>query len=94
MHISVFSTCSRQIGTKALVERLHSYSQTITDFTLGTKQTESNNYLEKKIKKNSMMEDKEVIQTAIAALSHVLAVDFKPSEIEIAFVSKSQPAYQ
>ena len=88
LHISVFSTCHYR--TKALVERLHS----ITDFTLGTKQTESNNYLEKKIKKNSMMEDKEVIQTAIAALSHVLAVDFKPSEIEIAFVSKSQPAYQ
>lgn len=59
----------------------------------GTKQTESNNYLEKKIKKNSMMEDNEVIQTAIAALSHVLAVDFKPSEIEIAFVSKSKPAF-
>jgi len=60
----------------------------------GTKQTESNNYLEKKIKKNSMMEETEVIQTAIAALSHVLAVDFKPGEIEIGVVSERNPVYR
>jgi len=60
----------------------------------GTKQTESNNYLEKKIKKNSMMNETEVIQTAIAALSSVLAVDFKPSEIEIAVVSDKDPVFR
>jgi len=60
----------------------------------GTKQTECNNYLEKKIKKNSMMAENDVIQTAIAALSHVLATDFKPSEIEIGVVSEKNPTFR
>lgn len=60
----------------------------------GSKQIESNNYLEKKIKKNSMMSEQEVVQTAIAALSHVLAADFKPSEIEIGIVTKENPAFR
>ena len=41
-----------------------------------------------------MMSEGEVIQTAIAALSHVLAVDFKPSEIEIGVVSESNPVFR
>ena len=41
-----------------------------------------------------MMEEQEVIQTAIAALSHVMAVDFKPSEIEIGLVSENNPVFR
>jgi 20S proteasome subunit alpha 1 len=41
-----------------------------------------------------MMNETEVIQTAIAALSSVLAVDFKPSEIEIAVVSDRDPVFR
>ena len=41
-----------------------------------------------------MMNETEVIQTAIAALSSVLAADFKPSEIEIAVVSDRNPVFR
>ena len=53
---------------------------------VGAKQTEANNYLEKKIRKNPSWSYNETIEVAIMSLSHVLATDFKASEIEIAVV--------
>ena len=61
---------------------------------IGAKQTEGNSFLEKKLKKRNEMTNDETIQLAITCLSTVLAVDFKPSEIEVGVVSKSDPKFR
>lgn len=61
---------------------------------VGVKQTEANSYLEKKFKKKPEYEHDEAIQLAISALSTVLSVDFKPTEIEVGVVSKDQPRFR
>jgi len=61
---------------------------------VGVKQTEANSYLEKKLKKRSDFTEEEAIQMAISCLSTVLAVDFKPSEVEIGIVTKENPAFR
>ncbi|TRY63984.1 hypothetical protein TCAL_00798 [Tigriopus californicus] len=60
---------------------------------VGAKQTEANSFLEKKLKKKSEFSHEETIQTAINCLSTILSADFKPSEIEVAVVSKDQPKF-
>jgi len=60
---------------------------------VGTKQTEANSFLEKKFKKKSDLSKDEAIQTAINCLSTILSADFKPSEIEVAVVSKDAPEF-
>lgn len=60
----------------------------------GVKQTEANSYLEKKMKKKSVYSEEEVVHLAISALSHVLSVDFKPSEIEVGIVTKDKPEFR
>ncbi|XP_062533148.1 proteasome subunit alpha type-6-like [Armigeres subalbatus] len=61
---------------------------------VGVKQTEANSYLEKKLKKKTDFNEQEAIQMAITCLSTVLAVDFKPSEIELGVVSKDNPEFR
>lgn len=61
---------------------------------VGAKQTEANSYLEKKLKKKTDFNEEEAIQLAITCLSTVLAVDFKPSEIELGLVSKDKPDFR
>lgn len=61
---------------------------------VGSKQTEANSYLEKKLKKRADMNENEVIQLAISCLSTVLAVDFKTSELEIGVVTKADPMFR
>merc|ERR1712071_461349 len=61
---------------------------------VGTKQTEANSFLEKKIKKKSDLSHDETIQTAINCLSTILSADFKPTEIEVAIVSKDSPEFK
>ncbi|EDV24052.1 Proteasome subunit alpha type-6 [Trichoplax sp. H2] len=52
----------------------------------GVKQTEANNFLEKRLKKNAITDEDDTIQTAIAALSSVLSADFKPSDLDVGIV--------
>lgn len=61
---------------------------------VGVKQTEANSYLEKKLKKRTDFDEDEAVQLAISCLSTVLAVDFKPSELEIGIVTKSDPSFR
>lgn len=61
---------------------------------VGVKQTEANSYLEKKLKKKADYNEEEAIQLAITCLSTVLAVDFRPSEIEIGVVTKERPEFR
>ncbi|CAG9764619.1 unnamed protein product [Ceutorhynchus assimilis] len=60
---------------------------------VGAKQTEANSFLEKKLKKKQDLQEDDVIQLAISCLSSVLAVDFKPSDIEVAAVSIRKPKF-
>lgn len=55
----------------------------------GSKQTEANSFLEKKLKKKLTYSGDEAIQLAITCLSTVLSVDFKPSELEVGVVSNA-----
>ncbi|XP_037084467.1 proteasome subunit alpha type-6-like [Pollicipes pollicipes] len=61
---------------------------------VGVKQTEANAFLEKKLKKKTDFDHTEAIHLAITALSSVLSADFKPTEIEVAVVSKDQPEFR
>ncbi|CAG0895005.1 unnamed protein product [Cyprideis torosa] len=60
----------------------------------GVKVQESTSFLEKKYKKRSDYNEIETIELAITALSSILSADFKPSEIEIGVVSKSDPKFR
>ena len=60
------------------------------------KQTEANTFLEKKLKKKkeSSWDVERVVDVALSCLTHVLSADFKPSELEMALVSKDTPRFQ
>jgi len=60
---------------------------------VGSKQTEANSFLEKKFKKKTDFSHAETVQVAINCLSTILSADFKPSEIEVAVVSKDSPKF-
>jgi len=58
---------------------------------VGAKQTEATNFLEKKIRKKAEGEIwgvTEVAELAITTLQHVIATDFKPTDIEVALACK------
>lgn len=61
---------------------------------VGVKQIEATSYLEKKFRKNPSWNYNETVEVSITALSHILAVDFKASEIEIGVVTKDQPKFR
>lgn len=61
---------------------------------VGVKQTEANNYMEKKIRKNPAWTYEETVEVAITALSSVLSADFKASEIEIGVVASDNPGFR
>merc|ERR1712048_393867 len=46
------------------------------------------------LKKKPSFTEQEAIETAIGCLSTILSVDFKPTEIEVAVVSKSSPEFK
>lgn len=62
----------------------------------GVKQTEANNFLEKKLKKkkDTAWDLNHIVEVALSCLSTVLSADFKASEVEIAVVSKQDPRFR
>ncbi|KAL7063057.1 hypothetical protein AAHC03_01575 [Spirometra sp. Aus1] len=61
---------------------------------VGTKQIEAKNYLEKKLRKRQNFTLDEAVEAAISCLSHVLSLEFKPNELEIGVVSKENPVFR
>lgn len=64
----------------------------------GMKEQEALNFLQNKFKvkegeEQVSLDENDTVQTAIAALQNVLSADFKPEEIEVAVVSKSNPKF-
>mmetsp|Transcript_5486 Transcript_5486/g.12151 ORF Transcript_5486/g.12151 Transcript_5486/m.12151 type:complete len:246 (-) Transcript_5486:1062-1799(-) len=55
---------------------------------VGVKETEATNFLEKKFKANPQFTYEEAVQTAISALQNVLSEEFKSSEIEVGVVRR------
>lgn len=60
----------------------------------GVKQTEANNFLEKRIKKKADLTFDEAIELAVSTLANVLSTDLKPSEIEIGVVTKDNVKFR
>jgi len=60
----------------------------------GQKEEEATNLLEKKFKGKPNLGEKETLQLAISALQTVLSVDFKPSDIEVGVVTRSNPRFR
>lgn len=61
-----------------------------TGCAVGVKAVEVSNYLEKKLKKKTDFDKNQTIQMAITALSSVLGIDFKPSDIQVGLVDERQ----
>jgi len=61
---------------------------------VGVKMIEANSDLEKKLKKKTDYNYNETIEAAITCLSSVLTAEFKPSDIEVAVVSKENPQFR
>jgi len=61
----------------------------------GVKQTEANTFLEKKVKKkkDQAWDLDKTVHVALSCLTHILSADFKPSELEIAIVTKENPTF-
>uniref|UniRef100_A0A1A8PPN5 Proteasome subunit alpha type n=2 Tax=Nothobranchius TaxID=28779 RepID=A0A1A8PPN5_9TELE len=60
----------------------------------GVKQTEATSFLEKKFKKKLDWTYEQAVELAISCLSTVLCIDFKPSELEVGFVSTHEPKFK
>lgn len=61
----------------------------------GVKETEANNFLEKKLKQKSSdkLSTQEALELAIVALQTVVGADLKPAEIEVAVVTTKNPKF-
>jgi len=60
----------------------------------GVKEQEAMNVLEKKMKKDTELDEDKTIQMCIRALGSILAADFRAKEIEIGVVSKGGRAFR
>lgn len=59
----------------------------------GAKEQESQNYLEKRLRKAKDLNTDDTIRLAISTLQSVLSADFKTGELEVAVVSKANPHF-
>eukprot|EP00744_Colponema_vietnamica_P000435 GILI01000785.1.p1 GENE.GILI01000785.1~~GILI01000785.1.p1 ORF type:complete len:247 (-),score=83.64 GILI01000785.1:280-1020(-) len=60
----------------------------------GQKEQEATNFLEKQVKKNPAFSFDDTVQTAIMCLQNVVALEFKPSDIEVAVASADSPRFK
>ena len=62
----------------------------------GSKEQETNNFLEKKVKamKGESMTMEQAMETAIIALQTVVGQDLKPTDLEVGIVTTAQPRFR
>jgi len=60
----------------------------------GQKDQEATNFLEKKLKSSPKLDENQTVQMAISSLQSILSADFKPTDIEVAVVSKTNPKFR
>lgn len=60
----------------------------------GSKEQEANNFLEKRVKSNASMSLKDAMETAIIALQTCVGSDLKPTDLEVAVVTKDNPSFK
>jgi len=60
----------------------------------GGKEQEAHNFLEKKFKGDPQLSTKETIETAIIALQNIVGSDLKPTDLEVAIVTKDNPSFR
>eukprot|EP00920_Eleutheroschizon_duboscqi_P032587 GHVT01078630.1.p1 GENE.GHVT01078630.1~~GHVT01078630.1.p1 ORF type:complete len:252 (-),score=42.95 GHVT01078630.1:772-1527(-) len=60
----------------------------------GAKEQEATNALEKLVKKKERNTEEETVQAAISCLQSVLAVEFRPADIEVAVVTVANPMFR
>jgi len=53
-----------------------------------------NAFLEKALKAQPTMTDKEVVEVALNCFCTVMAQEYKPSEVEVAIVTKENPVFR
>lgn len=88
-----FMQSAKKIAPRSLVYRA-GYFVGYKACAAGTKDTEANTFLEKKLKNAEPMDFTNTVQTAISALQNVLSEDFKPTEIEVAVVNKDNTTFR
>ncbi|CBZ51955.1 Proteasome subunit alpha type,related [Neospora caninum Liverpool] len=88
---STLGLCRSQVLVSYAKERKAGMTEACAS---GTKEQEATNILEKMVKKRPRTTPKEVIECAISAMQHVLAMDFKASDIEVGVVTKDHPAFR
>lgn len=59
----------------------------------GVKEQEATNFLEKKFKSKPKLNTEETIQMALSSLQSILAMEFKPTDIEAAIVTTANPKF-
>ncbi|CAH0390349.1 unnamed protein product [Bemisia tabaci] len=90
----ILISIDRELGPLVYKADPAGYYCSFRAISVGTKQTEANSYLEKKLKKKQDYTKDEAVQLAISCLSNVLSVEFKASELEVGMVSVDEPLFK
>lgn len=91
---TVFIGIDEEVGPQLYVADCTGVALGYKATSVGPKETEAKNMLEKRLKTTESLDTQATINLAISTLQSTLAMDFKPSDIEVAIVTVSDPKYR